>query len=107
MDERLSRRLDAAWKCQVSSQDNTLNNIFTIGANIATVATIIYGFTLDRFGVRVNAFSGAVMMCVGWVLLAVGDSEVDSVTPGFALVAHSEDLEHTSPLSSSHNCTNR
>lgn len=70
------------------SQDNHLNNIFAVGANIATLSTIVYGFTLDRFGVRANAFSGALIMAAGFVLLALSDShKMDAFIPGFAMVA--------------------
>lgn len=73
------------------SQDNKLNNIFAVGANVATVATIVYGFTLDRYGVRINAFSGAVLMCAGFVLLAFSDARpgggFDAFMPGFCMVA--------------------
>jgi hypothetical protein len=73
------------------SQDNKLNNIFTVGANIATISTIVYGFTLDRFGVRTNAVSGAILMCAGFVLMgystSLGDHPVDAFIPGFAMVA--------------------
>jgi len=59
-----------------------------VGANIATLSTIVYGFTLDRFGVRANAFSGALIMAAGFVLLALSDSgKMDAFIPGFAMVA--------------------
>jgi hypothetical protein len=67
-----------------------LNAIFAVGANIATVATIVYGFTLDRYGVRMNAFSGALLMALGFVLLAYSESSggpFDAFIPGFSLVA--------------------
>lgn len=73
------------------SQDNKLNNIFAVGANIATVATIVYGFTLDRYGVRLNALSGALLMCVGFVLVGLSDAReggsMDAFMPGFSMIA--------------------
>jgi len=71
-----------------SSQETALDNIFAVGANVATLSTIVYGFTLDRYGVRVNAFSGAALMCAGFILMAFSESNgFDAFIPGFALIA--------------------
>lgn len=72
-------------------QDDQMNTVFTIGANVATVSTIVYGFTLDRYGVRVNAISGALFICVGFILMAfsttVGDHPFNAFIPGFSFIA--------------------
>ena len=70
------------------SQDQKLSTIFTVGANIATVSTIVYGFTLDRFGPRANAFSGAMLMAAGFLLLGYSEStSFNAFIPGFSLIA--------------------
>lgn len=70
------------------SQDRVLGNIFTVAANVATLSTVFYGFTLDRYGVRSNAISGAIMMSAGFFMLAFGDSvKFDAFLPAFALIA--------------------
>lgn len=74
-----------------ASQDNSLSTIYTVAANVATIATVVYGVTLDRFGIRANAMSGAFFMASGFVLLAFstskGDHPFPGFIPGYALVA--------------------
>lgn len=80
--------VDYSPKKTCGSQDNKLNTIYAVGANLATVATIAYGFSLDRFGVRSNAISGALLLSLGFVLLGVSESSgFDAFIPGFSLIA--------------------
>ena len=74
-----------------ASQDNSLSTIYTVAANVATISTVCYGVTLDRFGIRANAMSGAFLMACGFMLLAFSTSKGEhpflGFIPGYALVA--------------------
>jgi LAT3 family solute carrier family 43 protein 3 len=73
-------------KC--TSQDNSLANIYAVAANVASVGTVVYGVTLDYFGVRSNAVSGCLLNMLGWILLAYSDSSsFNAFIPAYSLIA--------------------
>ena len=72
---------------QCSSQDYQLGLIPIVAFNLANLATVVHGFTLDRFGVRANAVSGGLLFTLGMLLLSVSDSaSFNAFIPAYTLL---------------------
>lgn len=75
-------------KGSCDARDARLNLIYTVAVNVASVGTVVYGLTLDRWGPRLNAFSGALIIGIGYLLFGLSDSKTfDAFIPGYALMA--------------------
>ena len=71
-----------------TSQDTKLNLIATVAFNIANAATVVHGFTIDWYGVRVNAVAGGFLFTVGMLLLSISQaSSFNAFIPAYAMMA--------------------
>lgn len=71
-----------------TSQDNQLNLVATVAFNIANAATVVHGFTIDWYGVRVNAVMGGFLFTIGMLLLSVSTSaSFNAFIPALAMMA--------------------
>ena len=70
-----------------TSQDYQLGLIPIIAFNLANLATVVHGFTLDRFGVRANAVAGGLLFTTGMLLLSISDSQrFNAFIPAYTLL---------------------
>lgn len=67
------------------SQDSDLNLIATIGFSLANLATVVHGFTLDHWGVRITGIIGGIVFTLGMAGLSQFSSLV-GLTVSFTAV---------------------
>ena len=58
-----------------AAQLNALSVIAIVAFNVANIATVVHGLTLDRYGVRSNSVVGGLLFTLGMLLLSVSDSQ--------------------------------
>jgi len=75
------------WTNDPSTEETNYGLVYTIGSWFSQAGRLFVGVYLDWFGVKITTFTGCVMSAVGLVLLAISNTGMNLIYPGFILIS--------------------